>query len=101
MLGISGSGTSTPGYSAPGLSSSGSSAPFSSKYGPFLFGPLNLVLDIDVLNGFSHCHPHLLRMAKIFTITFFTLNLLIFSLMQLLFLQVLKLSFSILPCKIH
>ena len=56
--GISGS---TPGLSAPGLSSSGSSASFSSKSGSFSFDPSKFgpfIFDIEVLNEFSHCHPH-------------------------------------------
>ena len=54
MPGISGSGTSTPGHSAPGLSSS--FAPFLQNLVLFAFGPS--IFDIDVLNEFSHCHPH-------------------------------------------
>ena len=56
MPGISGSGTATPGLSSSGLSSSASSAPFASKSGPFSFGPS--IVDIEVLNEFSLCHPH-------------------------------------------
>ena len=56
-----------PGISGSGLSSSGSSAPFSSKSGPFSFRPSKFgpsIFDIEVLNEFSHCHPHQLRIVK-------------------------------------
>ena len=46
---------------APSLSSSGSSAPFSSNSGTFSYGPSKFgpsIIDIEVLNEFSHCHPH-------------------------------------------
>ena len=69
MPGISGSGTSTSGLTAPGLSSSVSSAPFSSKSGHFSFDPSKVgpsIFDIKVLNEFSHCHPHRLRIANFF-----------------------------------
>ena len=56
MPGISRSGTATPGLSSSGLSSSASPAPFASNSGPFPFG-LSIV-DIEVLNEFSLCHPH-------------------------------------------
>ena len=74
MPGISGSGTSTPGLSAPGFLKSGSSAPFSSKSGPFSFGPSKFgpIFNIEVLNEFSQCHPHRLRIANFFHHNFHT-----------------------------
>ena len=78
MPGVSGSGTFTPGLSAPGpsapcLSSPGPSAPGSLESGPFSSGPSKFgssIFDIDieeVLNKFSPCHPHRLRIANIFS----------------------------------